>query len=140
MKCRNILLCLLLPGFFHSCSTNDDDGFTPTGITRGPYIAVSNWTGHPNRICSPGETLLFTVTKRGNAQEFELAPDTGATYYDDLEEGDLLEIQVRRKDGEILHQRTRQFTPSDPDRPSPDLNRTPIIQVCEIGRLDLLGF
>ncbi len=137
MKNLRFVLCCAILTLLSTC-TNDQE-LPDIRTSNGPWIAVSNWTGH-NRFCSPGETLVFAITKGGNTKEFKLVADTGSTYYDDLKEGDLIDIVVSREDGEILHQRRKQFTPSDPEAPSPDSNGSPLIQICEIGELLVAGF
>ena len=104
-----------------------------------PLIVVSNWTGHW-RNCSPGETLIFSVTAKNKTQEFTLGRDSGATYREELEEGDVIQISVMRPNGDRLHARSKAYMPSDPERPSPEGNNLPVIEVCRIDKLDLYGF
>lgn len=102
-------------------------------------IVVSNWTGHW-RHCSPGETLVFSVTANNNTQEFTLGKDSGASYREELEEGDIINIAVMKPNRDIIHSRSKTFSPSNPERPSPDGNNLPVIEICKIDKLDLYGF
>ena len=123
---------------FSSCTPEYDD-FEAKTNEELTLIVVSNWTGHW-RYCSPGETLIFSVTAKNNTQEFTLGKDSGASYREELEEGDLINIAVMKPNRDIIHSRSKTFSPSNPEKPSPDGNNLPVIEVCNIDQLDLYGF
>lgn len=129
---------LALIVLFSSCTTEYSD-FQAQNNEELTLIVVSNWTGHW-RNCSPGETLIFSVTAKNKTQEFTLGKDSGASYREELEEGDILHIAVMKPNRDIIHSRSKTFMPSDPEKPSPDGNSLPVIEVCNIDKLDLYGF
>ena len=139
MKSNKVVYLLALASLFYSCSLDDDSNTISEPI--GPWIGLSNWTGHWDAICSPGQTLVFSVTAHSNTQTFEIPFDSGATYREaKLKEGDLIRVVIMDKNRNVIHSRSKNFYPSNPERPAPGLKGAPIIQVCDVGRLDLLGF
>lgn len=122
---------------FASCS---DDANDPVAGADLPIIALNNWTGHWDAICSPGQKLTFSITHNEKTQRFDIDADSGAPFRADLQEGDLIKIIVQDTDGNVLHSRSKNFEPSNPERPAKGLDMTPIITVCQIDRLDVEGF
>ncbi len=127
------LLCTL----FVSCTENDSDDQL---VERLPVIGLVNWTGHWDALCSPGENLTFSITHEGKNQRFEIEADSGAAFNADLKEGDLIKIVVLNNNGDVIHSRSKNFEPSNPERPARGLDMTPVITVCQIDRLDVEGF
>ena len=123
----------------YSCSLDDLDSFISN--TRLPAIGLSNWTGHWDTICSPGETLIFSITAYYKAQTYEIPFDSGASFQEEnLKEGDLIRITIMDKNRNVILSQNKNFYPSNPERTGGGLNRTPMIQVCDRGRLDLFNF
>ncbi len=122
---------------FASCSDEDSEPIAGEDL---PVIALVNWTGHWDALCSPGEKLIFSITHDEKTQRFEIEADSGAPFNADLKEGDLINIIVQDADGNVLHSRTKNFEPSNPERPAKGLDMTPVITICQIDRLDVEGF
>lgn len=138
MKILHIIAALIICTIYLSCAKGQSrtDG---TGEIR-EVIGVSNWTGHWDEICSPGETLIFQITAKDNTQEFTIPADSDKSYIEDIEEGDLIKIQVFNENGSLILSGSKDYKPSNPDIASPALNGAPFIQVCNIGELEMFGF
>ena len=138
MKAIKILYLIPLCVFFGSCEPEyaDYEGINYEHLT---FIGVSNWTGHW-RNCSPGETLIFSVSVKHTTQEFTLPFNSDASFKAEFEEGDMIHIVVMDENRDIIHIRSKDFSPSDPEKSSPEGDKKPFIQVCDIDRLDLYGF
>ncbi len=136
MKC-NLFSLIWICIFLGSCSGDERDDGPVGGL---PIIALVNWTGHWDAICSPGEPLTFSITHKEKNQRFEIEADSGASFETDLKEGDLIRIAIINKNGDVILSRSKNFNPSNPETPSRGLDMTPFITVCQIDRLDISGF
>lgn len=105
-----------------------------------PIIALINWTGHWDALCSPGEKLTFSITHKNENQRFDVEADSGAPFRADIKEGDLIKIIVMNSEGNVIHSRSKNYEPSNPEVPAGGLDMKPVIRVCQIDRLDVEGF
>ena len=138
MKPFSSLYFLLAIVFFCSCEVEYAD-FEGTSYAHLTSIGVVNWTGHW-RNCSPGETLIFSVSANNRTQEFTLSKDSSTSFLEEFEEGDLIRIVVMKPNRDVIHARSKNYEPSNPERSSPEGNKSPFIRVCDINTLDLFGF
>ena len=105
-----------------------------------PQIALVNWTGHWDAICSPGQTLIFNITHKEKTERFEIAADSGASFRKDMTPGDILRITIQDIDRNVLHSRTKEYLPIDKEPDQFGIVNPPVIRVCQIDRLDIDGF
>lgn len=103
-------------------------------------ILLSNYTGHWNEKCSPGQVLIFSITANQETKEFEIQADKTVWHFSNLQEGDYIEIKVYNKKRDLLHFKNKSFYPSNPEVESPYPDRRPLVEVCDIGRLEVSGF
>ena len=128
-----ITFCLI------SCESADIIDNEPEDL--GTMIALTNWTGHW-RNCDKGETLIFLLkVNNKTAEEFTITQDSGAAFWSDIEEGDLLQIQIMQENRNVILRGSKTFMPSDPERVDlANRSRTPNIRVCKLNQLDLFDF
>ena len=138
-KTHRISVVLLCCFFLTSCQ---EEELTKLNNDPLPFVAaVINWTGHNPFICSTGETLIFSVTANNNTQEFKLPPDSSVSYFEEgVDEGDVIRVVVMDENRDMIHTRTKNYYPSNPELPGDGDSNTPAIKVCQIDELELLGF
>ena len=105
-----------------------------------PIIHLTNWTGHWDAICSPGQTLIFNITHDNKTESFEILADNGAPFRKDIKRGDLIRVSIQDLDRNVLLRGSKEFFPVEGQFDQFGIEQEPGITVCQIDRLDMGGF
>lgn len=134
-----ILIIVAFLSLFSSCEISPLPDIEPDPLYH--IAGITNWTGHDPEICDPGRKLIFAITFHNKTKEYELEPDRStACHWEGIEEGDVMKVVVMDENRDMIHTRIKNYTPSNPERPSLALNKLPYIQVCRMNDLELRGF
>lgn len=135
---RSILSLFFITSLLLSCQSDDERSFEQDPLL--PVINMTNWTGHWDAICSPGQTLFFNITHKHETETFEIPADSGAFYTKDLKEGDMIRIVIQDADRYVLLSKSKEYWPQEKEVDQWGFYSQANILVCQIDRLDINGF
>ena len=141
IKLTSTFIVLTFFSFLVSCA---DDDQIDTEAPKLTIIRCSNDTSDSphNFLCSEGKTMSFSIRSGDQFVSKEISERGSAQIKMDIKEGDLLNIEIRDTDGNLMLSREKTFSPSNPEAIFPKFpdTKSPYIIVCDTRVLEIVNF